>query len=369
MKPLGLGIIGYGGFGEFTAQAYATMPQVRIAAITDVAAARREEAAARFHATAHADIDQLLADPEVDLVTIATPPWLHVPQALKAIQAGKHVFLEKPLATTLKDADTLVAAAREHGVQIQVDYVLRYVPLYATLQKLVHSKLLGKVTYIRLENTASNEALHSQHWFWDRSRSGGIFIEHGVHFFDLCNQLVASKPVLVSGNAHTGSDGRQDRVMSSVSYSSGALAHFYHAFDRLAILEKTVLRVVMERGTATAYGWIPDRLEIEGTLATSDYPALEQILQTELTIQTIPAPEGITGATAGQLVQATLTRPDRTGDYANAIRAGMADLVRSIQEPDYTPGVTLQDAYESFRLAFLSQQSIEQGRSQSYEQQ
>ncbi|GHO81660.1 hypothetical protein KSD_94310 [Ktedonobacter sp. SOSP1-85] len=46
----------------------------------------------------------------------------------------------------------------------------------------------------------------------------------------------------------------------------------------------------------------------------------------------------------------------------------MADLVRSIQEPDYTPGVTLQDAYESFRLAFLSQQSIEQGHSQSYEQ-
>lgn len=366
MKPLGLGIIGYGGFGEFTAQAYAAMSQVRIVAITDVAASRREEAARRFDARAYADIDELLADPNVDIVTIATPPWLHVPQALKAISAGKHVFLEKPLATTLIEADALVNAARVHGVHIQVDYVLRYIPLYTTLQALVRSKLLGEVTYIRLENTASNEALHPQHWFWDRSRSGGIFIEHGVHFFDLCNQLVASEPVLVSGNARTTSDGRQDRVMSSVSYASGALAHFYHAFDRPAILEKTVLRVVMEQGTATAYGWIPDRLEIEGSLASTDYPALTHLLQTELDIKTMPAPEGITGATAGQLVHATLTRPDRTADYANAIRQGMADFVRSIQEPGYTSEVTLQDAYESFRLAFLSQRSIEQGHSMHY---
>lgn len=365
-EPLGLGLVGYGGFGEFTAEVYAKLPQLRIVAITDALPSRCEAGAHRYQAQPYADLAQLLADPCVDLVAIATPPWLHVPQALMAVEAGKHVFLEKPLATTLADADKLVAAVRSQNVRLQVDYVFRYVPLYTLLRTLIYSELLGPVTYMCLENTASNEALHAQHWFWDRSRSGGIFIEHGVHFFDLCNQFSKSQPQSVSGYAHTTQDGRQDRVMSTVSYANGILANFYHAFDRSAILEKTILRVVMERGIATAYGWIPDRLEVEGMLPAKQYAALAEILGAELEIADAPAPQGITGATPGQLVRATLARPDRTEDYAFAVREGMTDLIRAIREADYTSQVTLQDAYESFRLALLSQQSVDRGQSVPY---
>lgn len=362
-KQPGLGIVGYGGFGEFTAQAYAQMPQVRIVAITDVDAARRESAAERYHARAYADLTALLADPEVDIVVINTPPWLHASQAMAAADAGKHIFLEKPLATVLDDADALLAKLKERQVHLTIDYVLRHVPIYETLLKVTNSGLLGSVTYMRLENVASNEALHDQHWFWQRSYSGGIFIEHGVHFFDLCNQISGAHPVHVSGAAHRGPNDRQDRVMAGVTYANGTLANFYHAFDRPAIIEQTTLRVVLERGSIVVTGWIPDHLELEGTLPTEQRSQLESLLGVALAVRDVPAPVGITGATAGQLVQATLDRADRNADYVEAVKRGMADFVMQIQQPDYTPLVTLQDAYESFRLAFLAQRSIDDGYS------
>ncbi|GLV55197.1 hypothetical protein KDH_20440 [Dictyobacter sp. S3.2.2.5] len=360
-KQIGLGIVGYGGFGEFTAQAYASMPQVRIVAITDVDAARRGSAAELYHARAYEDLTALLADPEVDIVAINTPPWLHASQAMAAAEAGKHIFLEKPLAVELDDADTLLVKLKERRVHLTIDYVLRHVPVYETLLKVTNSGLLGAVTYMRLENVASNEALHDQHWFWQRSRSGGIFIEHGVHFFDLCNQISGARPVHVSGAAHLGPNGRQDRVMAAVTYANGTLANFYHAFDRPAILEQTVLRVVLERGSIVVSGWIPDHLELEGTVPAEQRDQLESLLGVALTIRDIPAPVGITGATPGQLVQATLNRADRNADYVEAVTRGMADFVTQIQQPHYTPLVTLQDAYESFRLAFLAQRSIDDG--------
>lgn len=366
MQPLGLGIVGYGGFGEFTAKAYAQMPQVRIVAITDVDAARLNAAASLYQATAYQTYEQLLADPAVEIVVINTPPWLHAAQAQQAALAGKHIFLEKPLALNLAEADELLAILEERQIRLSIDYVLRHVPIYNILQKLTKSKLLGEITYMRLENVASNEALHANHWFWKRHYSGGIFIEHGVHFFDLCNQLSQGQPTNVAAHAHTGTDGRQDRVMAAVSYDNGILANFYHAFDRPAILEQTVLRVVMERGTAVVTGWIPDRLEIEGTLPREDYAELADLLGMALDIAIVPPPEGITGATAGELVTARITREDRTADYTQAVVTGLAEFIRSIQDPDYQPHVSLQDGYASFRLAYRAQQSIDLGHSLAY---
>jgi len=365
-EPLGLGIVGCGDFGLFSSDVYASMPQVRIVAVTDTDITRRTTAASRYNARAYTALSELLADPHVKIVVIATPPWLHGPQAIATVNAGKHIFVEKPLATTRGDADALQTLVQSSKLRLGIDYVLRHVPLYDMLRRVVKSGLLGNITYTSLENNASNEALHSQHWFWDRSRSGGIFVEHGVHFFDLCTQLIGSQPVEVSGYAHTGIDGRQDRVLAVVRYANGVLANFYHAFDRFAILEHTVLHVVMERGSATAYGWIPQRLEVEGTLPPHHYTALAELLGTELELSEVPAPAGVTGSTSGTLARATLLRADRASDYANAVRAGMADFVHSIQEPEYTPEVTLHDAYTSLRLALTAQTSIDEGHSMTY---
>jgi predicted dehydrogenase len=357
--PVGLGMVGCGGFGAFTLAVYTSMPDVRVFAVTDVDAAACEAAAERCRARAYPDLESLLADRAVDLVVIATPPWLHGPQALAAAEAGRHLFVEKPLATDQATAERLLVVVGERGLRLSVDYVLRHVPLYRTLRVLTESGLLGAVTHISLENHASNEALHADHWFWDRMQSGGIFVEHGVHFFDLASKLAGSRPALVSGCAHTMADGRQNRVQASVGYANGVLASFYHAFDRPAFLERTALRVTMECGSARAFGWIPERLDVEGVVPAGRRGELAELLGAELEVVDTPAPPSTPSVPPGMLVRATLRRPDRTADYADAVRAGMADLVHAIHDPHYTAEVTPEDAFESLRLALAAQQAVD----------
>ena len=122
---------------------------------------------------------------DVDVVYIATPPFLHHAQAMAALEAGKHVIVEKPLAMTVAQADELIAAARRRDRLLVANLMQRYNPLFDAVRRLVEARVLGEVLHGSFENYASDENLPAEHWFWDRAKSGGIFVEHGVHFFDL----------------------------------------------------------------------------------------------------------------------------------------------------------------------------------------
>jgi predicted dehydrogenase len=110
-EPLGLGLVGTDSFGTFCPQAYAEMPDVAVVAVADVdlqCAQRVVPPGAR----AYGDYDELLADPAVEIVAINTPPYLHGAMARQAAQAGKHVFVEKPLATSMEEATALTRCLR-----------------------------------------------------------------------------------------------------------------------------------------------------------------------------------------------------------------------------------------------------------------
>src|SRR5580698_5736082 len=109
-----LGVIGCGGFGLYALQQFAQVPGVKL---TGMAGTHREAAyaaARRFGIPDIEDVDKLLARADIDLVYIATPPFLHYPQTLAALEAGKHVICEKPLAMTVEQADVMIAKARKH---------------------------------------------------------------------------------------------------------------------------------------------------------------------------------------------------------------------------------------------------------------
>src|SRR3954452_23936830 len=108
-----IGALGAGGFGLFAVQQFTQIPGVKLVAM---AATHREAAfamAQRFGVPDIEDADQLLAREDINLVYIATPPFLHHPQAMKALRAGKHVICEKPLALNLEQADEMINIARE----------------------------------------------------------------------------------------------------------------------------------------------------------------------------------------------------------------------------------------------------------------
>jgi len=343
-RPLGIGLVGAGRFGEFCVAAFADLPGVRIVAVTDAARDRAETVAALAdgQATVHEDLEGLLDDPAVDIVHVGTPPYLHGPVARRAAERGKHVFVEKPLATSLAEGVGAVAAARLAGVQLSIDYVLRHHPLHRLAIALSRSGALGRLQLFALENFASCEALPPDHWFWDRARSGGIHVEHGVHFFDLCVALAGRLPDVVCGSTQRRPDGAADRMSALLGFGDELVASFHHAFNRAAATERTTIRLAFERGHATIEGWIPTRLAVEGEVSASEVTQLRKLFGAELvTIETRRGTVAVSG---------TAEAPDRQGEYRDAIRAGMSDLVAAIRG-ERPLAVTAEDGIRSLEIA------------------
>ncbi len=266
VAPLRIGAIGAGGFGLFALQQFLQAPGV---SLTAIAGTHREAALAmarRFGVPDLVEVDALLASPDVDLVYIATPPFLHFPQARAALEAGKHVICEKPLALTLAQADELLALAQARDLLCVANLMQRYNRLFESARGLVESGALGACLHGWFENYASDEGLRPDHWFWDPAKSGGIFIEHGVHFFDLFagwlgeGEVVAAQRVLRPGS------GVEDQVQCTVRYASGPLVNFHHGFTQPSRLDRQEFRLLFEHGELTLEEWVPVRARIRAAV-------------------------------------------------------------------------------------------------------
>jgi predicted dehydrogenase len=285
----------------------------------------------------------------VDIVHIGTPPYLHGPMARQAAERGKHVFVEKPFATTLTDAHAAVDAARLAGVQLSIDYVLRHHPIHRMTIALSRSNALGRLQHFALENFASAANLPPEHWFWDPGQSGGIHVEHGVHFLDLAIALAGREPDVVSGTSQVRSDGRIDRVGALSRFGDAMTATFYHSFTPAEATERTTIRLAFERGHATIDGWIPTVLRFEGTVEADSLPTLTTLVGEPLSA----VDAGVAAGTRNVLVSATVERLDRQNEYRLAIRSGMKELVAAIR--DGAPlTVTPEDGVRSLRMAIMA---------------
>lgn len=222
----------------------------------------------RFGVADLVETETLLADPTVDLIYIATPPFLHYPQALAALQAGKHVICEKPLAMNVAQADELIALARSKNLLCVANLMQRYNPLFDAVSGVVQTGVLGECLHGWFENYASDEGLAADHWFWDREKSGGIFVEHGVHFFDLfegwlgVGEVVAAQRTLRPGSEI----GVEEQVQCTVRHASGPLVNFYHGFTQPSRLDRQEFRLLFEHGDLTLEEWVPTRARVRGAV-------------------------------------------------------------------------------------------------------
>ncbi len=254
---IGLGVIGCGGFGLFALQQFAQLPGIRLAGMAGTARPAAIAAANRFGLEDIEDIEKLLGRSDVDLVYIATPPFLHFEQAHRALSAGKHVLCEKPLALTPEHADELIGLARQVDRLLVANLMQRYNPLYAIIRDLISSRVLGALLHGYFENYASDENLPPDHWFWDRTKSGGIFVEHGVHFFDLFAGWLGEGDVVSAQASQRASSSIEDQVQCTVRYEDGVHVNFYHGFHQAGRMDRQELRLVFEQGDVTLLGWVP----------------------------------------------------------------------------------------------------------------
>jgi predicted dehydrogenase len=149
-------LVGAGLFGEMHARAYTSHPEAELAVICDLNAARAKEVAEKYGVAKHCtDWREVLQDGSLDAVSIATPDFAHAEIAVALATAGKHLLVEKPLATTVADCERMVAAAKQSGVKVMVDYHNRWNPVFVEAYRRARAGELGRPRYLyyRVSNT------------------------------------------------------------------------------------------------------------------------------------------------------------------------------------------------------------------------
>ena len=149
MEKVGIGVIGLGVFGERHIKIYASLHNARLVAVCSRNAERAAEIAGRYGFLRwYTDVGDVVTDAEVDAVVVTTEPERHAAPALAALQAGKHVLVEKPIATTLEDADRLLSAAEQHKVQLMVGHTMRFDVRYGALKEQVELGHMGRIVSV-----------------------------------------------------------------------------------------------------------------------------------------------------------------------------------------------------------------------------
>ncbi|MCW1925167.1 Gfo/Idh/MocA family oxidoreductase [Luteolibacter arcticus] len=276
--PLRYGLIGCGGFGRFCLKEYSQMEEVVCVAVADDQPDLAAKTGEAFQLHACATPQELLDRTDIDLIHLATPPFTHASLATAALEAGFHVLCEKPLATTMVDAEKLVRLAAERGRILAVNLIMRYNPLCQAVKALVESRILGDPLHAQLVNAAQDETLGAGHWFWDPEKSGGIFIEHGVHFFDLFEWWFGAGEVLSAQQMTRPGTDIIDQVQCAVKYGDTTLANFYHGFHQMLRRDQQAWLILFEQGTLRMREWVPTQLELDATLSEAGLEALVALL-------------------------------------------------------------------------------------------
>jgi predicted dehydrogenase len=258
---LGIGLVGAGMFGTAGLDAFAPMPEVKIVSVVDTDVAKARLIATKYQARMYPSLDRILDDPYVDIIALMTPPHLHAEQTLAAVRAGKHVFCASPLAFTLHEAETILTLAEDTRVRVAMGYTPRFNPFYITVAALHQDGLMGALRHIDFTNHAGGREIPADHWFWDRSRSGGIWLEQSLPFLDVFTWITGAPGEIMASQAFTRPDGAIDRVEALLRFG-GAGAHIYHGFDQAAVNERTTVRFTFEHGYVTLREALPTVIEI-----------------------------------------------------------------------------------------------------------
>jgi predicted dehydrogenase len=179
-----------------------------VVAAADAMEERRREANERFGCATYVDYHDLLADPKVELVLVATPSHLHTRVSIEALQAGKHVVCEKPMALSTADADAMIDAAKRAGRLLTVFHNRRFDPDFLKVKEVIDSGKLGPVHLVRMGHYIYERRAD---WQMLRRFGGGMLNNWGVHFVDRALVLLSYKVTSVSADMrHTVGSGDAD---------------------------------------------------------------------------------------------------------------------------------------------------------------
>jgi predicted dehydrogenase len=217
--PVRVAVVGCGYWGPNLIRNLVSCPATQVAAVCDRDAARLQRARELAPcARALTDFDAVLADDAVEAVAIATPPRTHGPLGKAALQAGKHVLIEKPMATSLAQAEELLALAEAAGRTLLIDHTFLYSPAIRKVKELIDAGELGDVYYIDSVRINLGLFQNDVNVLWDLA----------VHDLSIVDYLLGRPPLSVSafGSSHT-AIGMEDVAYLTLDFGAGLLASLH----------------------------------------------------------------------------------------------------------------------------------------------
>jgi len=370
-ESLRYGLVGCGGFGRFCLGQYRSLQDVELVAVTDVSSSLAGQIASDFNLEQAGSAEELIARPDIDLIHLATPPGTHYRLAFAALSAGKHVLCEKPLTLNVEEAAGLIELARNKGLVLAVNLIMRYNPLNQVVRSLAAGEVLGKAIFASLINLAQDEVLPPSHWFWDPGRSGGIFIEHGVHFFDLFEWWFGPGRVVSAGQVLRPGTDIVDQVHCAARYGDMTLGTLYHGFHQMLRQDRQDWELVFEKGVIRMTGWVPTCLEADVFLTLAELGELTTLVP-GCEVRIIEEYEGeLRKVSSRHLsrtvdVHAILTcKPPVTKEelYGKMLRELLSDQIKAIQSPSHQRLVTESNGISSLAYAVEAQAMADQDSS------
>jgi predicted dehydrogenase len=241
-QPLQIGIVGAGYWGKNLLRTFGRLSSARIGEICDLDP-RRLEAAKKDHPAARTgtDLDAMLARVDLDAIVVATPPSRHHAMALAALRAGKHVWVEKPLALTAAEGRELVAAAAERGKTLFVDETFLYDPLVREMKRVIDGGELGDLFHLSFERLGMGRIRRDSNVWWNSA----------PHDLSILFYLVPRPVKAVQLYLHTYlQPGVADMAVCDLELEGGVTAHVYLSWLHP---EKTATVTVVGRDRMLGY--------------------------------------------------------------------------------------------------------------------
>jgi len=216
MKKLGVAVIGTGFWGKNHARIYKELESTELVAICDMNAERAKNLAGEFGVKAYTSSTQMLKNKEIEAVSVCTWSTSLAKEALKALKAGKHVLVEKPMATTTKQAEKLVSTAEENGLHITVGFLMRFIPGLRQVRESVESKRIGELVCATAKRVSQ----------WpERIGDVGVVKDTAIHDIDVMRFVFGHDPTTVYAKAGCMKHKKfEDYALIMLTYADGKSA-------------------------------------------------------------------------------------------------------------------------------------------------
>ena len=333
--PIHFGLIGCGRVAPRHAQSFAELADARLVAVADVIESRAQRFAKEYRADAYTDYRRLLERRDIDVVNICTPSGLHAQMAIEAMQAGKHVIVEKPMAMNLRDADRMIATEQATGVTLCVILQNRYNPPMQDLRRVVDEGKLGRLL---LGNATVRwfrpQEYYEDGWHGTYTLDGGALMNQSIHHIDALQWLMGD--------------------VESVFAYAATLAHKMEAEDVgvVAVRFKSGALGSIEGSTLT----YPENLE--GSVAIFGERGSVKVGGTALNRKVLWK---IEGELEHEHTLLTRDQLDPSSVYGNSHKAVIADMIAAIRE-NRAPRTNAPEARKSVALVLAIYESARIGK-------